>query len=91
MIDTTITTSISWERNSEVLIIDSRINATQAQMDTYIYESLLEFSTLSSTLDTGDYSCVATAVPVDQEFAISSVGTAVHYLSVTGECTQCFR
>ena len=90
VIDTPVMVTTLWERNDEVLDGDSRITATQTQSDVYRYNSVLEFSTLSSTQDPGDYSCVVTIIPVDEQFVTGSMMEATHSLSVTGGCLHCY-
>ena len=48
------------------------------------YDALLQYNTLSSSSDSGDYVCVGTVFPTDSNYITNVTGMALFSFSVTG-------
>ena len=89
-IDTDVNVTVIWKQNNQQLSNDSsntRImsTTTQSAMES-LYESLLQFSTLSSLLDSGTYTCTGVVTPtVNENFVAGSTETASYTITVVGK------
>ena len=85
-VDTAVSLSTTWDRSGVELMDGDRITIAQTQIDPYEYQSILTFSTVSSTMDNGNYTCTATVSPTDNEqYVASSTRGDFHSISVTGK------
>ena len=80
-VDTEYNATIQWYHNGEAVVLDERVTVSSPTLLT----SHLQFSTLSSAVDNGTYTCAVTTGPVD-EFSLwtSDTGSSQVNLTVTG-------
>lgn len=76
----------TWQRNGVDLNNNVRITTSQQQPALAgDYDTLLQFDTLSSTYDSGNYVCSATLYPTESSNYISnSTGTTTYTITVIG-------
>ena len=80
-VDTEYNSIIQWYHNGEAVVLDERVTVSSPTLLT----SHLQFSTLSSAVDNGTYTCAVTTGPVD-EFSLwtSDIGSSLATISVSG-------
>lgn len=90
VVDTSVDIEVVWQRNGVVLSETDRITTLPARLiEDYHYESSLQFSTLSSSMDNGNYICIGTVFPTaERMFIDNSTATATFSISVTGIATS---
>ena len=85
LIDSPVTFSVSWRKAGVLISNSSRITVHDvAQSDSHTYLSMIVFSTLSMTLDSGQYSCEASlsASPPSPYITGSLSATSAYSLTV---------
>ena len=86
-VDTQTGIAVTWQRNGEELNDTLRVRALTPRLaGGSNYNALLQFSTLSSREDSGDYTCISTIFPTPStNFITNHTETASFTLSITGE------
>ena len=86
-VDTNVGIAVMWQRNGVVLNDSDRIITSQQQQPPLMgeYNALLQFDTLSSTSDSGNYVCTAVVYPNGSKDYISqSTGSTSYTIAVIG-------
>ncbi len=84
-VDTDIGVEVSWQRNGINLEDTARIQTSQQVLMGH-YESFLQFDSLSSTFDSGDYVCSAILYPTESRDDISNnTGSTSYFMTVIGK------
>ena len=86
-VDTRISVMFAWQRNGVDLSDTVRITTSQQQPALVgDYNALLQFDTLSSTNDGGNYACSATLYPTESmDYISNSTGITTHTIAVIGK------
>lgn len=86
-IDTRVAVAVLWQRDGEELNETVRVRKLPPQeVGSSRYDALLQFSTLSSTIDSGNYMCVGTvSSTANRNYITNSSGTTPFLFSVTGK------
>ena len=86
-VDTQVTVTNLWLRNGMEISDNSRVMVIQpSETESHHYEAYIEFSTLSSAVDSGTYICTVTAAPSTlQEYIISGIGAVSYMITVVGK------
>lgn len=72
-IDTQISVMVQWQKDGRELVIGNRITALPANLvGGSRYDALLQFSTLSSSTDSGNYVCTSTVFPTESRNYIAN-------------------
>ena len=86
-VNTAVAIIVEWVKNDTPL--DDNIRTTIVPpviTDPYQYEAQLLFSTLSTSVDTGTYSCISTIYPTfGQTYTVNGTGRSLYSFSVTGK------
>ena len=85
-IDTRISVMFAWQRNGVDLSDTVRITTSQQQPALVgDYDALLQFDTLSSTHDSGNYVCSAALYSTEiRDYISNSTGTTTYTITVIG-------
>lgn len=84
-IDTRISVIFAWQRNGVVLNDTVRITTSRQPALVGDFDALLQFDTLSSTYDSGNYVCSATLYSAESwDYISNSTGTTTYTISVIG-------
>ena len=86
-VDTPVTVTNVWLKNEMDISDISRVMVFQPlETESHHYEAYVEFSTLSSAVDSGTYFCAVTATPATlQEYISSGLGAASYMIAVIGK------
>ena len=93
-IDTDVIVSALWKKAGDSISSGDRITISQPQLvSSSVYESELTISPLSTTLDSGDYSCEISVhpSPVSPYIAASASASATVSLVVEGNASRVIR
>ena len=88
--DTDVTVSSTWRRSGELLGANDRISISNTtQTDTIVYQSELQLSPISLTLDSGVYTCqvVVTADP-STPLVLDATTSGMETITVQSEFLQ---
>ena len=85
-VDTDVGIELQWQIDGTQLNEDNRIRSFPPMLvGSSRYSSSLQFITLSSSLDSGTYTCVATVYSTDPNISFrNSTGSTTYTLTVTG-------
>lgn len=84
-VDSAVTVFAMWLRNSVQLNNSTRILiADPMATDLHHHESSLQFITLSTTADNGNYACTVTVIGTTSSYIGSASGTTEYMIYVTG-------
>lgn len=85
-IDTPVDVAAVWQRNGEEVTETLRVQTLRPHLEQGLqYDALLQFSTLSSSTDSGNYLCISTVLPRDENvYILNSTQSASFSLIVTG-------
>ena len=85
-IDTQVDIAVEWQKDGGELNETIRVRALPPVLvGGSHYDALLQFSTLSSSIDSGNYMCLATVFPTESErYLMNRTDTTSYILSVTG-------
>lgn len=85
-VDTQVDAAVSWVKDGEELNETVRVRILSARLvGGSRYDSLLQFSTLSSSIDSGDYMCISTIFPTENGYYITNTTEMASFsLTVTG-------
>ena len=85
-IDTQVDIAVEWQKDGGELNETIRVRALPPVLvGGSRYDALLQFSTLSSSTDSGNYMCLATVFPTESEgYIMNRTDTTSYILSVTG-------
>lgn len=85
-IDTPVAVTVLWQINGMDLNRTVRRRALQPTlMGSSRYDAILQFDTLSSTIDSGNYACRVTLYPVEaMRYITNNTGVGTYTLSVRG-------
>ena len=86
-IDSVVSISTVWQRDGLNITGSARITITPPTVTISLqYVSLLQFSTLSSSTDSGSYTCVTTVGPTSSEsYIVGATGMDVYTTTVDGK------
>lgn len=84
--DTPIDVAVMWQRNGEEVAETQRVQTFPPHLVAGSqFDALLQFNTLSSSSDSGNYLCITSVSPGDTApFILNSTQTATYLLTVTG-------
>lgn len=85
-VNTGVAIAVKWLRNGIEMSNSARITtADPVQIGTHEYDATLRFDTLSSTRDTGNYTCRASAYPTEIiPYIANAIGESAYYFMVSG-------
>ena len=86
-VNTGVAVAIEWLRNGIEISNSARITTAEpVQTGTHEYDASLRFATLSSTRDTGNYACHASAYPTEiVTYIANGTGESAYYIMVSGK------
>lgn len=84
--NTRVAVAVQWLRNGIEISNSARITTAEpVQTGTHEYDASLRFVTLSSTRDTGSYTCRASAYPTEMiTYIANGTGESAYYFMVSG-------
>ena len=87
-VDTQVSVDVAWRRNGGELSETVRVRSLPARMvGGSRYDALLQFSTLSSSVDSGSYMCISTVFPMEsRDYITNTTQTTSFSFSVAGVC-----
>ena len=84
-IDTPIDVAVLWQRNGEEFAETLRVQTFPPHLVTGSqYNAFLQFNTLSSSTDSGNYLCISSVSPGDADYILNSTQTTSFLLTVAG-------
>lgn len=85
-IDTEVEITVAWQKDGRELNEQDRVRALPVHsVESSRYDSLLQFTTLSSDTDDGMYTCMGTVIPSEnRNYITSSTESAALSISVKG-------
>jgi len=84
-VDSAVTVFAMWLRNSVQLNNSTRIAISDPiATDLHHHESNIQFVSLSTTVDSGNYSCTVTIIGTTSSYIGSASGTTEYMISVRG-------
>ena len=85
-VDAGVSVNSTWRRSGESLSSDGRIAVSvTTQVNALVYQSELQFNTLSQIVDSGEYTCEVVVVPSPPSIFINS-GTSSDIASLVIQC-----
>ena len=86
-VDTRVDAEVIWWRNGLALSDTVRVRALSPRLlGGSVYSAVLQFSTLSSTVDSGSYVCLSTVFPTENTgYVANSTVMALTTLSISGK------